>query len=139
MKFGEKLANARKAARLTQEELAKALGLSKRTIINYEVDGKYPRNREVYYRLADILNVEPNYLLTEDEELLMEANDQYGHRGAKGAEQLLQQTATLFAGGELSEDDKLAFITEIQQLYLDSKDRAKKFTPKKYRNNSEDK
>jgi len=139
MKFGEKLANARKAARLTQEELAKALGLSKRTIINYEVDGKYPRNREIYYRLADILNVEPNYLLTEDEEFLMAVNDQYGLRGAKGAEQLLKQTATLFAGGELSEDDKLAFITEIQQLYLDSKDRAKKFTPKKYRNNSEEK
>jgi len=139
MKFGEKLADARKAAQLTQEELAKSLGLSKRTIINYEVDGKYPRNREVYYKLADILNIEPNYLLTEDEEFLLAANDQHGPRGEKGANQLLQQTAALFAGGELSQDDKLAFVTEIQQLYLDSKDRAKKFTPKKYRKNSEEK
>ena len=50
MKFGEKLADARKTARLTQEELAKILGLSKRTIINYEVKGLYPRNRDIYYR-----------------------------------------------------------------------------------------
>ena len=56
----------------------------------------------------------------------------------RGAAQLLHQTATLFAGGELSDDDKLAFVTEIQQLYLDSKERAKKFTPKKYWKNPED-
>ena len=38
----------------------------------------------------------------------------------------------MFAGGELSDDDKTAFMDEIQMLYLDSKKRAKKFTPKKY-------
>ena len=138
MKFGEKLTDARKAARLTQEELAKALGLSKRTIINYEVNGKYPRNRDVYYKLAEVLNLEPTFLLTEDEEFIMSAGSQYGSRGTKGAAQLLHQTATLFAGGELSDDDKLAFVTEIQQLYLDSKERAKKFTPQKYWKNPED-
>ncbi|NCB52252.1 MAG: XRE family transcriptional regulator [Clostridia bacterium] len=133
MKFGEKLADARKTARLTQEELAKILGLSKRTIINYEVKGLYPRNRDIYYKIAEVLRVEPNYLLTEDEEFIMTAGDQYGPGGAKGAQQLLEQTAALFAGGELSEDDKLAFLTEIQQLYLDSKARAKKFAPNKHK------
>ena len=38
----------------------------------------------------------------------------------------------MFAGGELSDEDKTAFMDEIQSLYLDSKKRAKKFTPKKY-------
>ena len=38
----------------------------------------------------------------------------------------------MFAGGELTDDDKTAFMDEIQMLYLDSKKRAKKFTPKKY-------
>ena len=33
---------------------------------------------------------------------------------------------------ELSDEDKTAFMDEIQSLYLDSKRRAKKFTPKKY-------
>ena len=46
----------------------------------------------------------------------------------------LGQAAAVFAGGELSDEDRLAFMTEIQQLYLESKDiAAKKFTPKKYR------
>ena len=31
-----------------------------------------------------------------------------------------------------TEDDKLAFLTEMQQLFLDSKQRARKFTPRKY-------
>ena len=38
----------------------------------------------------------------------------------------------MFAGGELTDEDKLAFMHEIQSLYFDSKDRAKKFTPKKF-------
>jgi hypothetical protein len=46
----------------------------------------------------------------------------------------LSQAAAVFAGGELSDEDRLAFMTEIQELYLESKDiAAKKFTPKKYR------
>ena len=47
---------------------------------------------------------------------------------------MLTQAAAVFAGGELSDEDRLTFMTEIQQLYLESKDiAAKKFTPKKYR------
>jgi len=38
----------------------------------------------------------------------------------------------MFAGGGLSDEDKTAFMDEIQTLYLDSKKRAKKYTPKKY-------
>ena len=38
----------------------------------------------------------------------------------------------MFAGGELSDEDKTALMDEIQMLYLDSKMRAKKYTPKKY-------
>jgi hypothetical protein len=46
----------------------------------------------------------------------------------------LEQAAALFAGGELSEEDQIAFVHEIQGLFLDSKQRAKeKFTPKRFR------
>ena len=51
---------------------------------------------------------------------------------AKQAQQILEQSAAMFAGGELSDEDKTAFMDEIQMLYLDSKMRAKKYTPKKY-------
>ena len=48
------------------------------------------------------------------------------------AQAILTEARQLFAGGELSDDDKLAFLTEMQQLFLDSKQRARKFTPRKY-------
>ena len=73
-----------------------------------------------------------SYLMTEEETFITEASEQFGNRGAKQAQQILEQAAAMFAGGELSDEDKTAFMDEIQSLYLDSKRRAKKFTPKKY-------
>ena len=77
------------------------------------------------------------HLLTENEEFISGAGELYGKRGQMQAAELLEQAAALFAGGSLSEDDELAFVNEIQQLYLDSKKRAKKFTPMKYRKNGD--
>lgn len=44
---------------------------------------------------------------------------------------VLTKAAAVFAGGELSDDDRLAFMTEIQQLYLEFKDIAAKIHPQK--------
>ena len=72
-------------------------------------------------------------LMNEEESFITEASEQYGSRGAKQAQMILEQTAAMFAGGDLSDEDQIEFLNEIQTLYLDSKKRAKKFTPKKYR------
>ena len=48
------------------------------------------------------------------------------------AKKIKEQTTALFAGGELSEEDQAAFIKEMEALFLDAKEDAKKFTPKKY-------
>lgn len=53
MKFGEKVRDLRKKNSLTQDELAKCLGVSKRTIIGWERDGRYPRNVEILEKMAD--------------------------------------------------------------------------------------
>lgn len=130
MKFGEKVKTLRLQKHLTQAELAEKAGVSLRTIINYENESRYPKKREVYALLAAALEADERYLLSEDEEFLLLSREEYGPRGEKGARELLGQTAALFAGGELSDDDKLAFVTEIQQLYLESKQTAReKFTP----------
>ena len=71
--------------------------------------------------------------MSEEESFITEASEQYGSRGAKQAQMILEQTAAMFAGGDLSDEDQIEFLNEIQTLYLDSKKRAKKFTPKKYR------
>jgi transcriptional regulator with XRE-family HTH domain len=134
MKFGEKVKQQRVRRNMTQDELAMALSVSKRTVCYYE-DGKtYPQNREIYVRLSNIFEMDINYFLTEDEDFLTEAAEKYGRRGRAQAQAVLDQASALFAGGELSDEDKLAFIHEIQGLYFDSKERAKKkFSPGKQR------
>ena len=132
MTFGEKIKNLRKAKNLNQTQLANAIGVSLRTIRGWEIEGRYPKQHELYQKLADILGCDVSYLMTEDVSFVTEATEQYGSRGAKQAQQILEQAAAMFAGGELSDDAKTAFMDEIQMLYLDSKKRAKKFTPKKY-------
>ena len=57
MKFGEKVRDLRKKNSLTQDELAKCLGVSKRTIIGWERDGRYPRNVEILEKLRNLLFV----------------------------------------------------------------------------------
>lgn len=132
MTFGEKIKNLRKTKNLNQTQLANAIGVSLRTIRGWEIEGRYPKQHELYQKLADILGCDVSYLMTEEVSFVTEATEQYGSRGAKQAQQILEQAAAMFAGGELSDDDKTAFMDEIQMLYLDSKKRARKFTPKKY-------
>ena len=57
MKFGEKVRDLRKKNSLTQDELAKCLGVSKRTIIGWERDGRYPRNVATVYKGNIIKNL----------------------------------------------------------------------------------
>ena len=132
MTFDEKIKSLRKSKGMKQTQLANALGVSLRTIRGWEAEGRYPKQHELYQKLADTLGCDISYLMTEGEAFITEAAEQYGSRGAKQAQQILEQAAAMFAGGELTDDDKTAFMDEIQMLYLDSKKRAKKFTPKKY-------
>lgn len=98
-----------------------------------------PKQNVLYQKLADALQCDVSYLMSENEAFITEASEQFGNRGAKQAQQILEQAAAMFAGGTLTDEDKRAFIDEMQMLYLDSKKRAKKFTPKKYLNNQEEK
>ena len=132
MKFSEKVKKLRKDMKLSQAELAEKIGVSSRSVASYEGGTSYPRYKETYDALAAALGVDVNYLRTEEEEFLEDVGQQFGSRGQRQAEAILSDARRLFAGGELSDDDKLAFLMEMQQLFLDSKQRAKKFTPRKY-------
>ena len=132
MTFGEKVKTLRTTKKMSQAQLAQELGVALRTVSGWENQNRYPKKRELYQNLADILGCDISYLMSEEESFITEASEQYGTRGAKQAQQILEQAAAMFAGGELSDEDKTAFMDEIQMLYLDSKQRAKKFTPKKY-------
>ena len=133
MKFAEKLKALRTQKGITQKECADAIGTTERTYISYELDGRYPRKREVYQKLAELFGVETNYLLTEDEEFVTEASEQYGSRGRRQAEALLTELSGLFAGGELTDSDRDAIMIAMQRVYFECKEKNKKYTPKKYR------
>ena len=129
MKFGEKLKQLRTDKGLTQEELSSAVGISRRTYVSYEQEGRYPRKRELYGKLADVLGCDPNYLVTEDEEFVTKAAEEYGSRGKRQAEKLVAELSGMFAGGELSDADKDAVMIALQKAYFDCKQDNKKYTP----------
>ena len=132
MTFGEKVKDARTKHGFSQVELAEKVGKSRRTIIDWENDKALPRTRNVYEDLAKILEVPVSYLLTDDAEFIVNAEEQFGYRGRKDAEELVSELTGLFAGGEMAEEDMDALMLAVQQAYVDAKRNNKKYTPKKY-------
>lgn len=133
MTFGEKVKNERNRLGLNQDELAKKIGVTRRVISSYENDSSRPRGTERYKKLAEALGVNINYLLSEDEAFIADVEDNYGHRGAKQAKELLAEVTGLFAGGEMADKDMREMVDAIQEAYLIAKKNNKKYTPKKYR------
>ena len=131
MKFSEKLRQSRINAGLTQSQLAKELGVSLRTVTNYETGDRYPKKRELYKKMADVLCVDVNYLLTEDEDFIAGAGEKYGAKGARQAQELLSEVTGLFAGGCLAQDDMDEMMRAIQDAYWIAKEKNKKYSPKK--------
>ena len=123
MKFGEKLRKYRTEKGLTQAELAKKAGLGLNTISNYESGKTYPQNREVYTTLATILGVNPDHLHNENDDFITDATAKYGSRGAKQAQELLEEITGLFAGGEMAEEDKDVMMKAIQDAYWIAKEK----------------
>ena len=136
MKFGEKLKKLRTEKGLKQAEVAAAVGVSRRTYISYEQEGRYPRKRDVYAKLAETLECDINYLISEEEEFVMGVGEQYGSRGKRQAEELVAELSGMFAGGELSDKDMDAVMIALQKAYFDCKEDNKKYTPNKYRKDS---
>ena len=128
MTFGEKVKNERNRLGLNQDELAKKIGVTRRVISSYENDSSRPRGTERYKKLAEALGVNINYLLSEDEAFIADVEDNYGHRGAKQAKELLAEVTSLFA-----DEDMREMVDAIQEAYLIAKKNNKKYTPKKYR------
>ncbi len=65
MTMGAKLAQARKQANLTQEQLAERLGVTRQAVSRWESDTAYPETDKIV-RMAQILNVSCDWLLRDD-------------------------------------------------------------------------
>ena len=137
MAFAERLREFRTKAGLSQERLSLALGISKRTVINYESGETLPSSEKLP-AIAKYLGVSVESLISEDEEFVALAYEQGGSRGAKEAEALINGAQGLFAGGRLSEEEKDTVMRAIQNAYWIAKEENKrKFAPKKSRGRKE--
>lgn len=137
MKFGEKLKAIRKERKITQDELAKIANISRKTLTNYETGARYPKSQETYALLAKALDVSEEEIRDDDDSFITEAKSKYGYRGEKDAQVLVSQISGLFAGGEVTEETKDEVMLAIQKAYWAAKEENVKYTPKKYRKDSE--
>lgn len=141
MTFSDKIKRFREVADLTQQELADLVGVSKRTIASYESTNAVAR-RTTIVKLARALKVSVRYLSDDEctdpladiekDDYVEEARQRYGASGARDVDALLRDNAALFAGGELSQEEKDAFFEAVMRAYVASKDIASvKFGRKK--------
>lgn len=135
MELSERLAKLRRMKEMTQVELAEKIGVSARTIQNYEMGTRTPK-MDTIAKIAEVLEVDEKAILSDEDYFIIEAHEQYGSRGKKDAEELIQNATALFSGGQLSDNDKARVLEAIQEAYFEAKIINKKYTPKKYRKNA---
>lgn len=111
MEFSERLTQLRRRYSVSQTELANAVGVSRKSIQYYESGERYPRSG-VLTRLAEYFNVTVDYLTSDGEAVT---------KSGYSTDALIGEVTALFAGGELSEEDKDMVMRVIQEAYWDSK------------------
>ena len=132
MKFSEKVKVLRKRKGLSQEAFGELIGVKIRSVAYYESDGRYPEDA-VLEKMAEVLNITVDFLKddtqpvahTKKECFIMEAKSKYGSKGAAEAKKTIEKVKGLMAGGDLDDTSKDAFFEVMQEIYFDSKERAK--------------
>lgn len=138
MVFKDRLREARIQANMTQAELAKAVGLTARTIQNYELGDRRPRDYEVVEKLANAVGVRLEDLMGPADMYVLQANEKGGTKAAKDIDELVSEVTGMFAGGELSEDALEGAMMALNEAYWIAKKKNKKYTPKKYQKSETD-
>lgn len=132
--FSEKVKDARASLGLSQPQVAQMAGVSVRSILAYEKGEKTPRQGTVL-KLAKALQVSVKFLTDdacedpvediEKDGYIEQARERYGAQGVKDVNKLLKENAALFAGGELSQEQKDAFFEAVMKAYITCKEAAR--------------
>ncbi|NJP39672.1 helix-turn-helix transcriptional regulator [Oscillospiraceae bacterium HV4-5-C5C] len=132
MGFKERLKEKRSEAKLTQTELAKKVGVSDRTIQNYELGTRRPQNMEVAQKLAEALNTSVDSLLGTSGILVVQAQEKGGAKAARDIDVMVSVVTAAFAGGRLDDEALDGAMQALTKAYWIAKEKNKKYTPKKY-------
>ena len=131
MNFGEKLKKYRSENKLTRADFAKQIEISPKTLYFYETGQRFPKSIETFEKIAEIMQCDYNYLLEDDISFVSEVANKYGQGEARKAQALTEGLVALFAGGELSDDDKDSALQAITAAYWEAKEENKKYGRKK--------
>ena len=113
MAFSEKLKQHRDMSGLTQDELGLKLGVTGRTIQNYESGSVYPKKRKIYSQLAALFNTDLNYWLTETDSEESTSNK----RPAVCKETVLGDVKKLFSDHAMDDENLDQIMQSIQDVY----------------------
>lgn len=133
MGFKERLKEKRQEAGMLQTELAAKVGVSTRTIQNYENGGRRPQQMDIVGRLAEALDTTVEFLMGTEGQYVMAAQQKGGAKAARDIEALVSEVTGLFAGGTLDEEAMEGAMKALNEAYWRAKEENRKYTPKKYR------
>jgi transcriptional regulator with XRE-family HTH domain len=140
--LGDKIKELRKASRLTQQELADAIEVSRSAIGMLEKNLQGVGN-ETLKKLAEFFNVTLDYLLADNEEGIKVENVQISKKAEKDIKKALDDTleqlqssqdGLMFDGEPIDEETRELLKVSLENSMRLAKQIAKvKYTPKKYK------
>ena len=104
MGIGKRIKEARQSKYLTQDELAKLIGVTPSAVANYENDISHPKEI-VLYKLFEVLEVEPNFIFQDVVSIKKETP-------SPNEEKLLNKVRTLNVVGRKKADE---YITDLSE------------------------
>lgn len=152
MDFGKRLQQLRKEKKMTQQDLANTMKLSRATIAGYESRGKQPDQQKLIW-LSEYFNVSLDYLLGStdikekktskifekessrgDEEELSEKNKKdIAQKMRKLREEIANEDGLMLDGEILTEETKDLLLQLLEKDEIAATLNNKKYIPKKYR------
>lgn len=135
MTFDVKLKKRREKYHMSQTELANAVGVTLRTIQNWETGGRHPRKEEHILKLSEVLGVDKSYWSDNSDQ---EENSTISQIDDPIAKKYINGISSLFAGGRLSDDDKDLVLKALIDCYWEAKEINKKYAPKKNRHEKDE-
>ena len=132
--FGKKLTALRKKNQFSRQQLGDLCGVAASTIVNYERGTRIPY-ADTALRMAQIFGMTVEELLSlENPELEMGKAKAVDDMGRLYGKRSADCTNALLAGGTLSVEDQLDFISVMRKVLVDAEFRAKqRHTPNKFR------
>ena len=122
MEFGEKLKLLRTQKKMSQQVLADKVGISLRSIQNYESGTRHPSNVIIIKDIASILDTTYDYLLDDKSQYVIDAAERGGMQAAHDVDRLISDIQGAFAGGELSQQDKDKLMRAVNEIYWETKE-----------------